>query len=137
MLHQNNMFTFLNLENVSGCFCFSLILDTIVFVLSGFSFFAIASLNKDAENRVYPLFDLIFMFPFFIYFSANNSILVTKSIMRECGFLSCKNMGLSMKLDEINSRICSCFPVRFFVLVVTSFMNGTKLIRSQNGDIFY
>ena len=35
--------------------------------------------------------------------------------MRDCGSLSNKSMGLSSKLDEIDTDMGSCFPIKVIV----------------------
>ena len=62
-----------------------------------------------------------------LFFSANNSKFATKSIMRDCGSLSHKKMGLSSKLDEIDTDMGSCFPIQVIVSVGFSFSDGTQI----------
>ena len=51
-------FDFLNPERVNGCIPFLLILDTFVLVFSRFTSIKNISFIKDAENLVWPLFDV-------------------------------------------------------------------------------
>ena len=62
-----------------------------------------------------------------LFFSANNSKFATKSIMRDCGSLSHKKMGLSSKLDKIDTDMGSCFPIQVIVLVGFSSSDGTQI----------
>ena len=114
MLHQNNqLICFESRES------FFLILDTFFYVLSCFTFFE-NTLIKDAENCVWPRFDVTFDFQRIFkcisafIFSANNTKFATKSIMRISGTLSHKNMGLSSTFDEIDTDMLPdpCFSIR-------------------------
>ena len=50
----------------------------------------------------------------------------TKSRMRDCGSLSHKNVGLSSKLDEIDTNMGSCFPIHVVVSVGFSSSDGRQ-----------
>ena len=62
-----------------------------------------------------------------LFFSANNSKFAKKSKMRDCGSLSHKNMGLSSKLDGIDTDMGSCFPIQFIVSVGLKSSDGTQI----------
>ena len=47
--------------------------------------------------------------------------------MRDCGSLSHESMGLSSKLDEIDTDMGSCFPIQVIVLVGFSSSDGTQI----------
>ena len=47
--------------------------------------------------------------------------------MSDCGSLSHKNMGLSSKLDEIDTDMGSCFPIQVIASVGFNFSDGTQI----------
>ena len=47
--------------------------------------------------------------------------------MRDCEFLSHKNMGLSSKLDKIDTDMGSCFPIQVIVSVGFSSSDGMQI----------
>ena len=47
--------------------------------------------------------------------------------MRDCGSLSHKKMGLSSKLDGIDTDMGSCFPIQVIVSVGFSSSDGTQI----------
>ena len=65
------------------------------------------------------------------FFFANNSNFATKSIMRDCGSLSHKNMGLLGKLDQIDTDMGSCSPIQIIVSVGFSSWDGTQINSKQ------
>ena len=65
------------------------------------------------------------------FFSDNNSKFSTKSIMRDCGSLSHKNMGLSSKFDETETDMSSCFPIQVIFSARFSSSEDSKMIQSQ------
>ena len=46
--------------------------------------------------------------------------------MRNCGSLTRKKMGLSSKLNEIDTEIGSCFPIQFTSFVGVSSSDGMQ-----------
>ena len=60
-------------------------------------------------------------------FFANSSKFATKSLMRDCGFLSHKHMVLSSKLDEFDTDMGSRFPIQIIFYVGFSCSNGTQI----------
>ena len=49
-----------------------------------------------------------------LFFSSSNSKFATKSIMKDYGSLSHKNIGLLRKLDGIDTDMISCCPIQVF-----------------------
>ena len=47
--------------------------------------------------------------------------------MRNCGSLTRKKMGLSSKLNVIDTKIGSCFPIQFTSFVVVSSTDGMQI----------
>ena len=63
----------------------------------------------------------------FCFFSANISKFATKLIMRDCGSLSYKSVGLSSKFDEVDFVMVLCFPIQVNVLVGFSSSDGAQI----------
>ena len=60
-------------------------------------------------------------------FSANNTKFASSLVMRDCGSFSRTDMGLSCKMDQIDTDMGSCFPNQVFVSCGFSSSDGTQI----------
>ena len=70
-----------------------------------------------------------------MYFS-NSFNFATYSIMRNCGSFSNKNMRLSIKLDEFDTKICSSISIKVSVFVGFNSADGTQIDSKSKMAIF-